>query len=208
MSNASKALSNKLRRIYAPIPGIYQITNEINGKRYIGMSKNIYKRWVSHFANLRCNIHSNKRLQDDFNLYGITGFAFKILKEVKNVDYLIFFEKVYIRKLNKDFDYNLKDFTFNEEQKKTNLEYFHEYIYNKWLLPEEPNYDFKKYLIYKKEDKEEILKNAIDNGVMNVCKSKMSFQKIIKYMQSNMGYTIDEHRHEYKRCKVIRKFDP
>jgi len=58
--------------------GIYKITNKVNGKCYIGRSKNVFTRLESHFRQLRANGHS-KEFQDDFNRDGLDGFSFEIL---------------------------------------------------------------------------------------------------------------------------------
>ena len=45
--------------------GIYKITNMLNGRIYVGQSKNMFKRREQHFAALRKGIHENKLMQDD-----------------------------------------------------------------------------------------------------------------------------------------------
>ena len=59
--------------------GIYTITNTINGKRYIGSSKDIFARWIAHKGLLRRNKHQNKHLQSAWNKYGETAFEFKVV---------------------------------------------------------------------------------------------------------------------------------
>ena len=54
--------------------GIYSITNTITGRVYIGKSVNIPDRWWSHLAS-----EHNKELKDDFDVYGIGSFTFRIL---------------------------------------------------------------------------------------------------------------------------------
>lgn len=85
--------------------GIYQITNKINKKRYIGKSKHLTSRWQSHLNYLLKNKHVNKDLQDDFILYGCNNFTFEIIKECKP-DELNICENYYIQLLNND-DYNI-----------------------------------------------------------------------------------------------------
>ena len=45
--------------------GIYKITNNTNGKIYIGQSQNVYERRAEHFTALRRNVHPNKEMQAD-----------------------------------------------------------------------------------------------------------------------------------------------
>ena len=59
--------------------GIYQITNTITGKFYIGSAKNIKERWNSHKSELRRNTHCNYRLQNSWNKYGESAFKFSVL---------------------------------------------------------------------------------------------------------------------------------
>jgi group I intron endonuclease len=79
--------------------GVYCIENIINGKRYIGASKNIEDRRTHHFNALIANSHYNKSLQLDFNLYGINNFIFKIIENCNNEE-LFEKEQYYI----KEFD--------------------------------------------------------------------------------------------------------
>lgn len=60
--------------------GIYKILNLINGKFYIGSSNNLIKRWRDHLYRLRNNKHMNKHLQNAYNKYGESSFAFVILE--------------------------------------------------------------------------------------------------------------------------------
>ena len=48
-----------------PVSGIYKITNQVNGKIYIGQSQNVYERRMEHFVALRRGNHSNRDMQRD-----------------------------------------------------------------------------------------------------------------------------------------------
>jgi group I intron endonuclease len=66
---------------YKRILGVYRITNLVNGKNYIGISKSIYKRWEYHRYRLKKGIHDNIHLQSAWNKYGKENFEFKIIEE-------------------------------------------------------------------------------------------------------------------------------
>lgn len=64
------------------ICGVYKITNVVNGKFYIGSSKDIKDRWNSHRSDLNGNTrHHSKSLQDDWEKYGESSFRFEILEK-------------------------------------------------------------------------------------------------------------------------------
>ena len=125
-------ISQKLDPIYKHIWGIYKIINIINNKVYIGSSKNIYKRIMSHFQELIKGSHQNKHLQNSFDKYGINSFKVEILKTILYDDFternLRDLETSYIQKYKSymsDFGYNIvsvgvgtssRDFT--EERKR------------------------------------------------------------------------------------------
>lgn len=62
------------------ICGIYKITNLINGKVYIGQSKDIYYRWYDHKKESRKN-RKDIVLYCAFAKYGIENFSFEIVEE-------------------------------------------------------------------------------------------------------------------------------
>lgn len=82
------------------ITGIYSIRQISSGKRYIGSSVNIKRRWASHRSSLRRNINDNVHLQNAWNKYGEKDFLFEILDKdveehlLENLEneYLIKFE--------------------------------------------------------------------------------------------------------------------
>ena len=71
--------------------GIYMIRNTVNGKRYIGASRNIESRWEAHRNQLNgvwAIMHHNGELNDDWRRYGETAFEFVVVEEISNVDTL------------------------------------------------------------------------------------------------------------------------
>jgi group I intron endonuclease len=78
--------------------GVYKIVNNHNGKCYVGATKDIRARYKQHLKELRNNRHHCKRLQEDFNKYGIAVFKLCILKKCPQ-EYLPYWEKIYIQRL-------------------------------------------------------------------------------------------------------------
>jgi len=69
--------------------GIYVIVNEINGKVYIGSTKDLKGRWAGHRASLRHDNHENSHLQHSWNKYGEGAFEFGILEYLDDLDELV-----------------------------------------------------------------------------------------------------------------------
>lgn len=59
--------------------GVYEIRNKINGKRYIGSSMNIFRRFAAHKRLLLKNKHFNIHLQSSYNKHNIESFEFNII---------------------------------------------------------------------------------------------------------------------------------
>jgi group I intron endonuclease len=79
--------------------GIYSIENSANGKKYIGSSKNMARRWIRHVKDLKSGIHHSVKLQRSFNKHGFSGFKFKIIIKC-SVGNLIFYEQKAIDAFN------------------------------------------------------------------------------------------------------------
>ena len=60
--------------------GIYKIVNKINGKYYIGSTRNLIRRMRNHKNELYTNKHYNSYLQNAWNKYGAEAFRFDIIK--------------------------------------------------------------------------------------------------------------------------------
>lgn len=85
--------------------GIYQILNTKNNKFYIGSSKDLRKRQLTHFSNLRKGTHKNIILQQAYNKYGEQYFKFNIIEEISISD-LIIREQFYIDSLKPYYNIN------------------------------------------------------------------------------------------------------
>lgn len=109
------------------ICGIYKIQNKVNGKVYVGASRNIKARFRQHKSTLRNNVHICKELQSEYNEYGEDKFFHEVL-EVCDEELLNKREQFWTDKLksnNANYGYNRrKDVTnnggieFTEEAKK------------------------------------------------------------------------------------------
>jgi group I intron endonuclease len=85
--------------------GIYQIINKINGKRYIGSSKDLTKRKKDHFRLLRKNKHHGILLQYAYNKYGEHNFIFEIILFCEITD-LLYYEQKFLDTYSKSKLYN------------------------------------------------------------------------------------------------------
>ena len=80
--------------------GIYMIKNLINGKRYIGKSKNIKRRWYEHKSSSSMQYSD---LKHDIKKFGIEKFKLEILEECPG-DRLDEREKFYISMLKPEYN--------------------------------------------------------------------------------------------------------
>jgi group I intron endonuclease len=74
-------------------PGVYQILNLVNGKRYIGSSADVKCRVIIHVARLRGGYHPNRHLQSAWNKYGESSF---LLEAVEYAEDSVSCEQVWI----------------------------------------------------------------------------------------------------------------
>ena len=63
--------------------GIYCIENIINGRKYIGLSRDINRRWLEHRSELNRGTHINNYLQSSWNIYGEDAFKFYTVARVR-----------------------------------------------------------------------------------------------------------------------------
>jgi group I intron endonuclease len=85
------------------VAGIYEIVNTINGKRYIGSSENITKRWARHKYELEANRHHSVPLQRAWIKYN-KAFLFNLLEEVTDANLLFEKEAEWIAKLKPEYN--------------------------------------------------------------------------------------------------------
>lgn len=76
--------------------GIYAIQNKVNGKIYIGSSKNIARRLKQHYQLLTRNKHHSYKLQADWNKYGEDAFEVFVVEEILDRELLEQIEQNYL----------------------------------------------------------------------------------------------------------------
>ncbi len=96
--------------------GVYVITNTLDGKRYVGVSRDIESRWVGHKSDLRCGKHHSVLLQQAWTELGEDAFTFEVLEHCATTEFSSK-EPAYIRKFRAnepEFGYNTM---YGEEMK-------------------------------------------------------------------------------------------
>ena len=132
------------------IIGVYKITNTITGDFYIGSSKNIKQRWVSHKCKSTWNKCPNSPMYLDMKKYGTDKFAFEILAEVE-VGKLKEAEQEFIEKLKPIYNsYNANGRDIEKYQKS-----------NKKYKKSDKGKEYQKK--YEKSDKRKKYKKQYDN---------------------------------------------
>jgi hypothetical protein len=80
--NAREAFVEEINQTRG-VPGVYEIYCPATGKRYIGSSKDVGKRWSDHIRNLDSGTHHSKKLQWDWTQKGGASFKFNLLSIVE-----------------------------------------------------------------------------------------------------------------------------
>jgi group I intron endonuclease len=93
----------------------YKITNIVNGKIYVGKTKNIQTRWASH----RSRAFNPKDRRYNFPLscairkYGVPNFTFEVLQICETEEEINYYEEIYISKFHTNINIYGGDFGYN-----------------------------------------------------------------------------------------------
>jgi hypothetical protein len=101
-----KELKNQYKQTLRPM-GIFQIKNLVNGKIFIGRSKNLNGKLNSIKFQLEMGSYMDKILQEDFNKFGDKNFLFETIDilepkqdpEYDHTDDLLTLEEMWLEKL-------------------------------------------------------------------------------------------------------------
>lgn len=99
--------------------GIYIIKCLVNGKIYVGKSKNCYKRLHQHISDCKIdnrNYNENRYLLNAVKKYGLSNFTYYIIEKIdescENLDEILSEKELYwitkLNALNKNIGYNLR----------------------------------------------------------------------------------------------------
>ena len=101
---------------------LYQITNTLNGKKYIGKTNDMKRRIGRHYADLQANRHHSHKLQRSYNKYGKENFkvTYEIFDNITEEE-LSLKQQEYIQKY--DSFYNGYNETFGGEGKSTAIDF-------------------------------------------------------------------------------------
>lgn len=116
------------------LSGIYQISNNIDNRIYIGSTQCFKRRFTEHLKSLADNAHNNPHLQKFVNKYGIDSIKFEIL-EVVELENLLLKEQYYLDNfINFNRDFNICKIAgtppnYNRQFTEENIKYIAE-LYN------------------------------------------------------------------------------
>jgi len=82
MKTDKKKLKEQYKQTVTPM-GVYQIKNRVNGKVFIGSSKNLPGKFNSHRFQLKQGSHMNRALQKEYTRFGEENFSFDVLDNLE-----------------------------------------------------------------------------------------------------------------------------
>ena len=94
-------MKNLIQKEQVNKAGIYKITNVINGKYYLGSSKNISSRYRSHLCTLKNNKSGCRLLQNAVIKYGLINFVFEVIEICENYQEI---ECILLKELNPKYN--------------------------------------------------------------------------------------------------------
>lgn len=195
--------------------GVYIITNIVNGKRYIGSSKNLKERLIRHKWELDKGIHVNNYLQNSWNKYGEDSFEYGILC-LCDITSQFEFEQYYIDNINPEYNIQ-KDVLLSTKSEESKVK-ISAGVKNKYLNSPDVNRKYKEELYvynilewklvkvgklselcsYFYNNSSSLKMSQIDNGIIKdkyvICSKKFSYieelqnfvyENIIKYKTAN-----------------------
>ena len=117
--------------------GVYKITNTVNGKFYIGSSRNITARWSSHRNLVNRKLNS---MYQDMKELGLDNFKFEVLEEC-SIEELTEREQYYIDVMKPEYNTKKANTGINISQTDNFNEYHRLYL----ATQNEYNEDHKAY---------------------------------------------------------------
>ena len=135
--------------------GVYKITNQINGKFYIGSSKDLSRRKKDHFRLLKKGINHSILLQRAVNKYGLNNFIFEVIAECSE-ELLFTIEQKLVDELKPKYNIAIQDVSVP-----TGLPYKDKTLYKKYAedrLKENNSFGWKSKIIIKLDDEGNELK--------------------------------------------------
>ena len=83
--------------------GVYEIRSVVDGRRYVGSSVNMARRWKEHRLRLDSGKHGNLHLQRAWKKYGSEKFEFSVLVGC-HADSVLLYEQMYLDALSPEFN--------------------------------------------------------------------------------------------------------
>lgn len=96
---------------------VYKITNIINDMVYFGSTRDFQARKKQHLEDLFNKKHHNRKLQKDFDKYGISAFKFEIVQYFKTQKEMLIHEYQLINSIDNVYNIQKKDYTLEGKDK-------------------------------------------------------------------------------------------